>query len=149
MLEGPLSAAGRVLELTTRSPGPELRSLSDAWERTGHGDRPDWKRLRLLLDELAARPELVTAAVARPPAPRGSQVMDALLAGLADKLADDAGVARPAWTRHAPRLRRPWSTPGTPDQVAHRLEQTPVQLRERNIVVDAASLWRDTTVSGG
>ena len=69
--------------------------------------------------------------------------MDALLAGLADKLADDAALPRPAWTQRGRRLRQPWAPAGTPRQTAHRREHTPTQLAYRNLVIDAATLWRE------
>ena len=145
MLRRLLAAAGSELTLDAsyRQQGPELAVLADAWTRTTHGDRPDWTRLRALLDELLAHPALIEAAIARRPSPSGSAVMDALLAGIADKLADDAQLPRPAWTRRGRRLRQPWLTPGTPKQRAYQIEHTPPQLRERNVIVDAESLWRD------
>ena len=145
MLRRLLAAAGSELTLdaSRARDEPELRSLTDAWTRTGHGDRPDWIRLRGLLDELLYHPALIEAAIARRPKPSGSSVMDAMLAGIADKLADDAGLPRPSWTRRGRRLPQPWLTPGTPKQRAYQIEHTPPQLRERNVMVDASSLWRD------
>ena len=145
MLRRLLSAAGSdlTLEAAVRQQQPELARLTGAWTRTTHGDRPDWTRLRALLDEILAQPDLIEPAIARRPERSGSTPMDALLAGIADKLADDAGLPRPAWTRRGRRLRQPWLTPGTPKQRAYQLEHTPPQLRDRNVIVDVASLWRD------
>lgn len=145
MLRRLLLAAGSELTLAapSRPRKPELARLTNAWTRTEHGDRPDWTTLRGFLDELMSHPDLVESAIARRPKSTGSAAMDALLAGVADKLADDAGLPRPAWTRRGRRLRQPWLTPGTPKQLAYQIEHTPPQLRERNVIVDAASLWRD------
>lgn len=149
MLRRLLSAAGSdlILDASHGQQKPELALLTDAWTRTPHGDRPDWTRLRALLDALLSHPALIETAIARRPKPTGSAAMDALLAGIADKLADDAQLPRPAWTRRGRRLRQPWLTPGTPKQRAYQLEHTPPQLRARNVIVDAASLWRDRELS--
>lgn len=145
MLRRLLAAAGVELSLEAASTDqqPELALLTDAWTRTSDGDRPDWTRLRGLLDEVLAHPDRISTAIARRPKPTGSTVMDALLAGIADKLADDAGLPRPDWTRRGRRLREPWFTPATPRQRQSQIDHTPPQLRERNIIVDQASLWRD------
>ena len=74
--------------------------------------------------------------------------MDALLAGIADKLADDARLPRPAWTKRTPRLESEWSAPGTPAMLAARQAATPPQLKERGLVLDEASLWRDRASVG-
>jgi hypothetical protein len=60
--------------------------------------------LRGALDVLAQHPKLLPDALEPRPKPSGSAVMDALLAGIADKLADDARLPRPAWTKRTPRL---------------------------------------------
>ena len=74
--------------------------------------------------------------------------MDALLAGIADKLADDARLTRPAWTKRTSRLESEWSAPGTPAMLAARRATTPPQLKERRLVLDEASLWRDRASVG-
>jgi len=122
---------------------PELARLTRAWARGPAGDEPDWTAVRALLDHLRHHPELVPAALERRPLPSGSRIVDALLAGLADKLADDAGLPRPSWTRRGRRLPQPWAPPGTPRQTAHRRAHTPEQLAQRNLVIDAKSLWRE------
>ena len=102
-----------------------LAGLSDAWQRTARGDTPDWPRLRGALDVLAQHPEMLPDALAPRPKPLGSAVMDALLAGIADKLADDARLPRPAWTKRNPRLESEWSAPGTPAMLAARRAAPP------------------------
>jgi len=103
MLARLLSAAGCELELSVkRAPGPEIADLADAWSPGSRGDRPDWTRLRAFLDTLALHPERTGSATLRKPDPSGSAVQDTLLAGIAEKLCDDAGLPRPAWTRRIP-----------------------------------------------
>lgn len=155
-----LEAADHHLRMTiTRRPTPpsplpsarpvRLADLADAWKEAAYGLAPDWTRFRATLDQLARHPEAVPAAIRERPAASGSIVTDALLAGVADKLADDGGFARPSWTQQAPTLDREWAMPGTPQMIASRRAATPVQLRDRGLVVDVGSLWRDrTTVDG-
>ena len=115
MLARLLSAAGRELQLGThRQPGPEIAELADAWSSGPRGDRPDWTRLRAFLDQLARHPEQQGPATLRRPAPSGSAMLDTLLAGVAEKICDDAGLPRPTWARAVPALPRSWATPGTP-----------------------------------
>jgi transcriptional regulator with XRE-family HTH domain len=150
MLARLLLAAGRELELVThRSPGPEIADLADAWSRGPRGDRPDWTRLRAFLDKLALHPEQKGPATLRKPAPSGSAVLDTLLAGIAEKTCDDAGLPRPTWARHVPGLPEAWATPGTPAMQEAIKAATPLQLAERGLSIDERSLWREpATVPG-
>ena len=144
MLAGLLGAAGCRLELTTVPLRTALLGeLAGAWAVDASGqDRPDWTRLRGFLDDLAEHPEQRGVAVAMRPQPSGSAFMDALLAGIAEKVCDDAGLPRPAWTRAVPALAAPWMSPGTPRMQAAAAAGTPPQLAARNIVLRADSLWR-------
>ena len=151
-----LAAAGEEAALTTRRLSatlarPPLRTtlagLSDAWQRTARGDTPNWTRLRGALDVLAQHPNMLPDAL-KPRKPSGSAVMDTLIAGIADKLADDARLTRPAWTTRTSRLESEWSAPGTPAMLAARRAATPPQLKERGLVLDEASLWRDRASVG-
>jgi len=94
------------------------------------------------LDYLAAHPEAVAEAIKVPPRRTRSQMMNALLAGIADKLADDNGLSRPSWTRSAGSLRRCWYSPGTPRMHQQARELAPRQLLARNIAIREDSLWR-------
>lgn len=145
MLSRLLDAAGeRLLVSSDASQAPvDLARLTDAWHEAKQ--RPDWTRLRVALDHLHEHPEHVAAAIERSPARTGHQVLDALLAGIADKLADDHDLPRPRWTAHR-KLRVMWSPPATPRQHARHLEHAPPQLREHNIAVDAESPWRKPPV---
>ncbi|HWH30462.1 MAG TPA: helix-turn-helix transcriptional regulator [Mycobacteriales bacterium] len=144
MLARLLEAAGERLRIssdTTETP-VELARLVDAWKEGGGRIEPDWTRLRATLDALQGRPQAVATAIARPPARSGSPVVDVLLAGIADKLADDHQLPRPAWTSRRT-LKIPWAPAATPRQHAYQQKHTPRQLAQRNIVVDAGTLWRD------
>ena len=103
MLQRLLEAAGQGLRLrTTRRPSsqraPVLAGQADAWVESPDG-HPDWTKLRSFLDYLSLHPDRVETALIRRPAKSPSPVLDTLLAGIAEKLADDAGLGRPAWTR--------------------------------------------------
>jgi transcriptional regulator with XRE-family HTH domain len=149
MLARLLRAAGRELELGThRAPGPEIADLADAWSRGPRGDRPDWTRLRAFLDQLALHPEQKGSATLRMPAPSGSAVMDTLLAGIAEKICDDAGHPRPTWARRVPALPEAWATPGTPAMREAIRAATPRALAERGLSIDERSLWRDSGIVG-
>lgn len=150
MLTRLLQAAGRGLEVSTpESEAPQLADLVDAWhtDRSGQ-DRPDWTRLRAFLDALALRPELAGPATLRMPAPSGSEFMDNLLAGMAEKVSDDLGLPRPAWARKIHPLECPWVSPGTPRMQAEATTATPEQLSSRGITMRAESLWRNPQAVG-
>lgn len=119
-----------------------LADLADAVTHTTSGDRPDWTRLRSFLDHLALNPDQVGAAITQRPRP-ASRLMDALLAGIAEKLADDNGLARPGWARTAPKMKPPWSAPGTARMQDQQRRRAPQQLLERGLNIDEQSLWRD------
>lgn len=143
MLARVLGAAGRQLRSTADAlpDAPSLARLVDAWRPGGRGTRFDWTRLRGFVDWLHEHPELVEEAIATPPA-RSEPVLDGLLAGIAEKLADDCGVQRPRWTAAVPPLPHPWKPPGTPRMVAQAERTTPQQLKRRNIVLAERDLWR-------
>lgn len=150
MLGRLLEAAGCRLELSAvRVQVPRLADLVGAWAVDVLGqDRPDWTRLRASLDYLAEHPRHVGVAVAIAPPPSGSEFMDALLAGIAEKLCDDAGVPRPGWTRRVPGVPMAWISPGTPRMQAAARAGTPPQLAARNIFMRTDSLWRDAAAMG-
>ena len=153
MLSRLLAATGRTLELSVgnaqAAASTGLADLVDAWTTGATGVRPDWTRLRALTDSLALHPEQTAAAINRTPPPSGSPMLDALLAGMADKLADDHGLRRPAWTRAPLRfLPSPWESPGTPRMRRAALAQTPAQLLEHGIIASLDSLWRDPSTLG-
>lgn len=145
MLRRLLEAAGHAVTITIRSTERplELADLTDAWATGPAGDRPDWTRLRAFLDSLALHPSRTAEAIECRPKPSGSAMVDALLAAIADKLADDTGLPRPSWTAaRSRRLHPAWETPGTPRMQDAALAQTPSQLVEHGIIASADSLWR-------
>ena len=150
MLARLLQASGCRLELAAVPERvPRLADLVGAWAVDAMGqDRPDWTRLRGFLDYLDEHPQRRGVAVAAAPPPSGSAFMDALLAGIAEKVCDDAGAPRPAWTRRVPGLAGEWISPGTPRMQAAARRGTPPQLAARNIIVRADSLWRDAVAVG-
>jgi hypothetical protein len=119
----------------------------DAWVESPD-EHPDWTKLRSFLDDLALHPDRVETAIIRRPAKSPSPVLDTLLAGIAEKLADDAGIGRPAWTRRTPCLREEWSPFGTPRMRAMWRSAAPSQLLDRGLVIDEPSLWRDPETVG-
>jgi transcriptional regulator with XRE-family HTH domain len=119
-----------------------LAELAHAWRAGRDGGEPDWTRLRHALDLLSQHPAWIPAALQAEPAPSGSSVLDALLAGIAEKVADDAGLPRPEWTARVPGAASEWAPGGTPIMVKRWRAATPEQLRARNLVIDEESLWR-------
>jgi len=144
-----LDAAGFELRLEAVRRGtphrPHLAQLADAWTLDDGRFRLQWTRWRALLDELALNPELTPEAIYTTPPPSGSRVVDALLAAIAEKLADDAGLPRPAWTEQAPALLDPYEPP-----LARRPrnQHIPEQLSARGLMIDEGSLWRDPETVG-
>jgi transcriptional regulator with XRE-family HTH domain len=122
--------------------GIRLAQLVTAWSHTPFGDEPDWTALRGALDVLRQHPEELPGALRARPRPSGSAILDSLLAGIAEKLADDAGLPRPSWSARVPPLPHEWIPAGTPRMIARWRAATPPQLRERNLIADEESLWR-------
>ena len=144
MLTRLLDAVGYDLDLTARaSTTPRLASLTDAWEPSPRGDAIDWTRLRAFLDRLHLHPEDTARSIHAAPEPSGSALLDNLLAGIAETLADDARLPRPDWTAQVPRLREAWTTPGTARTQETARATTPSALAARGLTLARSSLWRD------
>lgn len=141
-----LHAAGRGLRLDApRAARIHLAELVGAWSRRAGEDRPDWTRLRTAIDHLTLHPEETDDAISPAPQPSGSRMMDALLAGIADKLADDGHLARSTWTSAVPSLEDDtFLIPTTPRQRRAIRDATPSQLAARRLFIDAETLWRPT-----
>jgi hypothetical protein len=139
-----LRAAGFELQLGAirlgTPPCPRLADLADAWTVHRGRLRVDWTRWRAFLDALALHPKLIPEAIYSTPPPAGDRVIDALLAAVAEKVADDAGLPRPVWAEHAPILAHPYRPP-VARVIAGR--SVPAQLAARGLMIDAESLWRD------
>lgn len=144
-LERLLAACGKTLQLDTkRAHGLKLDALADAWETEPSGDtRPDWTVLRGFLDGLEQHPERAHTATVKPPKPSGSEVMDNILAAIAETVSDQAGERPPRWTRRVEPLNQEWSSPGTPRMKEARKRATPNRFAKRGLIVDRESLWRD------
>jgi transcriptional regulator with XRE-family HTH domain len=123
---------------------PRLADLSDAWTADATGTQhPDWTRLRTLADQLRLRPALVAQAILPEPPRSSSTLMDTLLAAVAEKLADDAGIAPPRWVRSRPPLCETWSLSTRTAKRAEAEATTPVQFRRRGLVIPASAIWRE------
>lgn len=119
-----------------------LADLSEAWSADATGtEHPDWVRLRGLADQVTLRPALVAQAILPEPPRSTSAVMDTLLAAMAEKLADDAGIARPRWTRSRPPLRKPWSIAKRPSK--QEASEVPEQFARRGLQIPESAIWRE------
>ena len=147
MLDRLVTATGHRLHLELeaeepRGPHPRIAALADACTLTADGRKVDWTRIRGVLDQIAARPSRAGEAIATAPVRTGDTSFDALLAGIAEKVADDHGLPRPRWARSVPPAPIAWETPGTPDRIRRARDQAPPQLAARNIWLAAGDLWR-------
>jgi transcriptional regulator with XRE-family HTH domain len=150
MLRRILAASRRSLIIRSdpvQQPSLSIADLADAVTATAAGERPDWTRLRAFLDHLALHPEEIPDAITPKPHTE-SRLTKALLAGIAEKLADDHGLARPGWTWTAPKIRPVWAMPGTPRMRAEQRAHAPHQLLDRGLAIDERSLWRDRKAVG-
>lgn len=121
-----------------------LADLADAWTTDAtHAHHPDWVRLRGLVDQLTLRPALIAQAILPEPPRSRSALMDALLAGIAEKLADDAGISRPRWARKRPPLREPWSVATRPSKQAEAEATAPAQFIRRGLLIPESTIWRN------
>jgi transcriptional regulator with XRE-family HTH domain len=128
-------------------PQPRLADLSEAFTEDATGDQqPDWVRLRALVDQVRLRPALVAQAILPEPPRSRSELMDTLLAAVAEKLADDHGIARPRWARQRPPLSPPWSAATRPSKRAEAEVTAPVQFLRRGLLIPESAIWRDRTL---
>jgi len=142
MLARITGAAGQRLTISRAHLGDDLTLASFAG-LTPDAERMDWTLLRGLIDLLRAHPERVSAAISDPPARTGDLRVDNLLAAVADKLAEDAFLARPRWIDAVPRLEGAWRAPGTPRMKAREAATAPPQFVRRNILLGKGNLWRE------
>ena len=138
-----LDATGYDIEIVATPHGarkhPRLADLIDAWSYRDSTIRLEWTRWRTFLDRLALHAENLPEAIYTSPPPSGNQVIDNLLAAIAEKLADDANLPRPSWTKNVKKLATPYR-PSTARNLADA--DVPQQLAERGLMIDTASLWR-------
>ena len=143
------SAMGETLQLRRRraKPVPRLADLTDAWSVDATGrDQPDWTRLRAFADYLFRHPSAAKTSILAAPVPSGSPLLDNVLAGIAEKIADDNGLHRPAWTKRVPALQQPWEGVGTSRMRAAARAATPAQFVARNVFIPAGTIWRLTYI---
>jgi transcriptional regulator with XRE-family HTH domain len=148
------STLEKIFEVLGHPPAPSpsarkqirLADLSDAWTLDAMGtEHPDWVRLRGLADQLTLRPALVAQAILPEPSRSKSALMDTLLAAMAEKLADDAGIARPRWTRKRLPLPKPWSAATRPSKRAEGA--IPAQFLARGLLIPQSAIWRDRVLT--
>ena len=133
------AALGKTLAPTFES-RPILR-LADI-DVDGAAREPDWTLLRSFADQITLHPEWTAAAIAAAPS-SDSSFMSNLLAAIAEKLADDARIQRPGWTKQIAALEAPWEAPATPRRGAMNAENTPAQFAARRITLSERAIWRD------
>jgi len=146
MLARLLSAVDRQLTFNVEELSEvSLSRLFDAWTVGSWGQEIDWTRLRSFVDYMAFRPELLEGAISTPPRRSGFELLDVLLAAIAEKLADDSGIDRPRWCLTVPAHTKKVMPPGTPRMAEAAVRRSPTQFRKRNIYLSADEVWRHRT----
>ncbi len=133
------AALGKTLAPTFET-RPILR-LADI-DVDGVTSEPDWTLLRSFADQISLHPEWTAVAIADAPS-SSAAFMSNLLAAIAEKLADDAGIQRPGWTKQVAALESPWEAPATPPRRAINAENTPAQFAARRITLPERAIWRE------
>lgn len=143
MLARLVDAAGSdlVVEARPRDDRLTIAELATAFDDESGRLKIDWTRLRAFVDRVQQDPESVTDAIADPPT-RTHPPLNAILAALAEELADEYGIERPRWTRAFGPLDEPWAPPSTPRMRASFEESTPEAFRRRNIILSRSALFR-------
>lgn len=127
---------------------PRLSDLSDAWiEDALQNQHPDWVQFRRFADQLKLRPVLIAQAIMPEPPRSKSPLIDTLLAAIAEKLADDAGISRPRWTRQRPPLRHTWTVAIRPSKRAEFEASAPPQFIRRGLMIPETTIWREREMS--
>ena len=144
-LEKIFEVLGHSLSLAAnRQQHVRLADLSDAWVTDAtHTHHPDWTRLRAFVDQMRLHPAHIAQAIMPEPPRSQSEIMNALLASIAEKIADDAGIARPSWTRSRPPLLEMWSVATRPSKRADAEAATPAQFLHRNLLIPETTIWRN------
>jgi transcriptional regulator with XRE-family HTH domain len=143
MLARLVEAAGSdlLVESRPREDHFTLAELATAVDEGAGRLRIDWTRLRGFVDRVEQHPNELEKAIADPPAPT-APVLSAILAALAEQLAEEHGIERPKWTRAIGPLDQPWSPPATPRMRAAYEESTPETFRRRHLVLPRSALFR-------
>lgn len=117
-------------------PTQRLDDLAEEWELVDGELKPTWVRWRAWLDAIALHPERTCDAIYPIPNPSGHRTIDALIAAIAEKLADDAGLSRPSWTAAIPPADPTFEPP------SRRRGGYCEQFESRNLLISADSLFR-------
>jgi transcriptional regulator with XRE-family HTH domain len=143
MLVRLLDAAGHdlVVQSQPREDRLTLAELANAYSEGPGRLKIDWTRLRAFVDRVEQHPERLLSAIADPPAPT-LPLLNALLAALAEQLADEHGIERPPWTRAYGPLEDPWFPPSTPQMRQSYQRSSPEPFRRRNIVIPRSAIFR-------
>ena len=106
-----------------------------------HRDESAYRLVIQLADDLAAvhGAERVAATVARP-APCGDVRYDAFLAGVVETRLDDEDLPHPVWLSETATLDTPWHVAQRTTGSARIADETPLPLRRRGVLIDAAEL---------
>jgi transcriptional regulator with XRE-family HTH domain len=142
-LERLVNAAGAdlLVEAQPRADHLSLAELATAWSDQAGRVKIDWTRLRAFVDRIQQNPAALPEAIADPPM-QTYPLLNAILAALAEQLADEFDVERPRWTRAFGPLDEPWAPPSTPRMRASFEESTPEAFRRRNLVLSRSALFR-------
>lgn len=136
-------ALGLDVHLNIRpTPKIAVAQLSSALIFHSRGVEIDYVRIRVFVDRMVHNPGEIAAAISQPPGRSGNQHLDCLLAGVTEKLADDANLARPKWCAAVSKLDEIWRAPGTPVMNARNDDLAPVQFIARNIFLSSLTFWR-------
>jgi len=103
----------------------------------------DWTQIRIFVDRMCSEPHLITTAIADAPTRTNNEKFDALLAGVAEKLADDHEINRPGWCSAVPPSSERWASIGTPTMMKRNESQAAPQFIARNIYINQWQLWRE------
>jgi len=103
----------------------------------------DWTQIRIFVDRMCNEPHLIGAAIADAPRRTNNEKFDSLLAGVAEKLADDHSLKRPSWCSAVPPSAERWASIGTPTMIKRNESQAPPQFIARNIYINQWQLWRE------
>ena len=134
----PRSSVRRTVSRVLREPPDSLLCAS---LRILDDGEQSWRRH--LMDSVdAARRSGAVAELETPPARELPARLRALMAGVAETLAEECGAAAPRWTCGVGPLDRPWFVSGYENLKASALVESPTPFRSRNVFVLAGFLDR-------
>lgn len=142
MLGRLVEAAGNslVVESRPRDDRLTLAELATAVDEEAERLKIDWTRLRDFVDRVEQHPDELAKAIADPPAPT-VPILNAILAALAEQLAEEHDIECPRWTRAYGPLEESWSPPSTPRMRAAFEESTPDAFRRRKLILSRSALF--------